>query len=57
VERRKPSRPCWRAGWRATPDREALTDGTHRLSYRELAHGIDRMAARLRALGIGPGTW
>jgi acyl-CoA synthetase (AMP-forming)/AMP-acid ligase II len=40
---------------RATPDREALTDGTHRLTYRELAHGIDRMAARLRALGIGVG--
>src|SRR5437660_7735434 len=38
---------------RATPDREALTDGTYRLSYRELAHGIDRMAARLRALGVG----
>src|SRR6478752_1046819 len=40
---------------RATPDREALTDGTHRLTYRELADGIDRMAARLRALGIGAG--
>src|SRR4030088_2539524 len=40
---------------RATPGREALTDGTRRLSYRELADGIDRMAARLRALGIGPG--
>jgi acyl-CoA synthetase (AMP-forming)/AMP-acid ligase II len=39
----------------ATPDREALTDGTHRLSYRALANGIDRMAARLRALGIGVG--
>jgi acyl-CoA synthetase (AMP-forming)/AMP-acid ligase II len=38
-----------------TPDREALTDGTRRLTYRELAHGIDRMAARLRALGIGQG--
>jgi acyl-CoA synthetase (AMP-forming)/AMP-acid ligase II len=38
-----------------TPDREALTDGTHRLTYRELVHGIDRMAARLRALGIGVG--
>jgi acyl-CoA synthetase (AMP-forming)/AMP-acid ligase II len=37
---------------RATPEREALTDGTRRLSYRELADGIDRMAARLRALGI-----
>src|SRR5262249_8586066 len=37
------------------PEREALTDGTHRLSFRELAHAIDRMAARLRALGIGEG--
>ena len=39
---------------RTTPDREAVTDGTRRLSYRELADGIDRMAARLRAIGIGP---
>jgi acyl-CoA synthetase (AMP-forming)/AMP-acid ligase II len=38
-----------------SPDREALTDGTCRVTYRELAHGIDRMAARLRALGIGQG--
>ena len=40
---------------RATPEREALTDGTRRLSYRELADCIDRMAARLRALGIAAG--
>jgi acyl-CoA synthetase (AMP-forming)/AMP-acid ligase II len=40
---------------RATPEREALTDGTRRLSYRELADGIDRMAARLRALGVAAG--
>ena len=40
---------------REAPAREALTDGTHRLSYRELADGIERMAARLRALGIGRG--
>jgi acyl-CoA synthetase (AMP-forming)/AMP-acid ligase II len=40
---------------RDTPEREALTDGSRRLSYRELAQGIDRMAARLRALGIGEG--
>jgi acyl-CoA synthetase (AMP-forming)/AMP-acid ligase II len=40
---------------RATPEREALTDGTRRVSYRELADGIDRMAARLRALGIATG--
>ena len=38
-----------------TPDREALIDGMHRLTYRGLADGIDRMAARLRALGIGAG--
>jgi acyl-CoA synthetase (AMP-forming)/AMP-acid ligase II len=44
------------ARWvRTTPDREALTDGTRRLTYRELADGIDRMAARLRALGTGKG--
>ncbi len=44
------------ARWvRAAPDREALTDGTRRVTYRELADGIERMAARLRALGIGKG--
>ena len=37
---------------RETPEREALSDGGRTLCYRELAHGIDRMAARLRALGI-----
>jgi acyl-CoA synthetase (AMP-forming)/AMP-acid ligase II len=40
---------------RTTPEREALTDGTRRLTYRELADGIDRMAARLHALGIAAG--
>jgi acyl-CoA synthetase (AMP-forming)/AMP-acid ligase II len=40
---------------REAPEREVLCDGTHRLSYRALADGIDRMAARLRALGIGAG--
>ena len=40
---------------REAPEREALTDGGRTLSYRELAHGIDRMAARLRALGIEEG--
>src|SRR5258708_34623525 len=40
---------------RETPEREALTDGSRRLSYRSLAEGIDRMAARPRALGIGHG--
>jgi fatty-acyl-CoA synthase len=39
----------------ASPEREAVSDGTRRLSYRELADGIDRMAARLAALGIGAG--
>ena len=38
---------------REAPDREALTEGAHRLTYREFAQGIDRMASRLRALGIG----
>ena len=55
VERRDVRDRARRAGRRATPDREALTDGTRRLTYRELADGIDRMAARLRALGIGAG--
>ncbi|MCC6775555.1 MAG: AMP-binding protein [Hyphomicrobiales bacterium] len=40
---------------RETPDREALVEATHRLTYRQLAEGIDRMAARLRGLGIGAG--
>ncbi len=38
-----------------TPDREAVTDGARGLSYAALAHGIDRIAARLRSLGIGEG--
>jgi len=37
------------------PDHEAITDGTRRLSYAALAQGIDRVAARLRSLGIGEG--
>ncbi len=40
---------------RETPDCEALSDRTSRLTYRELADGVDRMAARFRALGIGAG--
>jgi acyl-CoA synthetase (AMP-forming)/AMP-acid ligase II len=38
-----------------TPDREALTDDKTRITYRQLSDGIDRVAARLRALGIGEG--
>jgi non-ribosomal peptide synthetase component E (peptide arylation enzyme) len=37
------------------PDREALCDGRKRITYRQLSEGIDRVAARLRALGIGEG--
>ena len=40
---------------RTMPDREAVTDGTRRLSYLELADAIDRMAARLRTLGVAKG--
>ena len=40
---------------REMPDREALTDGKTRITYRQLSDGIDRVAARLRALGIGDG--
>jgi acyl-CoA synthetase (AMP-forming)/AMP-acid ligase II len=39
----------------ATPEREAIVDGTRRLTYLALADGIDRVAARLRTLGIGEG--
>lgn len=38
-----------------TPDREVLFDGTRRISFRELADGVDRIAARLRALGVNAG--
>jgi non-ribosomal peptide synthetase component E (peptide arylation enzyme) len=38
-----------------TPDREALYDGTNRQTYRKLAQGVDRMAARLRSLGVNAG--
>jgi len=40
---------------REMPDREALTDGKTRVTYRQLSEGIDRVAARLRTLGIGEG--
>lgn len=37
------------------PDKVAITDGTRRVTYRELLDVVDRMAARFRALGIGEG--
>jgi acyl-CoA synthetase (AMP-forming)/AMP-acid ligase II len=37
------------------PDREAVSDGRTRITYRQLSEGIDRVAARLHALGIGEG--
>ncbi|MGE0723721.1 MAG: AMP-binding protein [Alphaproteobacteria bacterium] len=40
---------------KAHPDKIAVVDGERHVSYRALAHGIDRMAARLRALGIEAG--
>jgi amino acid adenylation domain-containing protein len=36
------------------PDAIAVTDGTRRLSYRELDHLAERAAARLRHVGVGP---
>jgi acyl-CoA synthetase (AMP-forming)/AMP-acid ligase II len=37
------------------PDREALYDRRRRVSYRQLAEMIDRVAAKLQSLGIGRG--
>lgn len=37
-----------------TPDADAVACGGERLSYRELNNRADRLANRLRALGVGP---
>jgi acyl-CoA synthetase (AMP-forming)/AMP-acid ligase II len=39
----------------AHPRREALADHRHRVSYGELRERVDRMAAGLQQMGIGPG--
>ncbi|WP_328872929.1 amino acid adenylation domain-containing protein [Streptomyces sp. NBC_00287] len=39
---------------RATPDAVAVVDGNERVSYRELDRRAGIIAARLRALGVGP---
>src|SRR2546428_9134116 len=39
----------------AHPEREALVDRRHRVTYAELAARVDRVAAKLGALGIGQG--
>ena len=38
---------------RATPQAVAVTDGSHEISYAELEARANRLAHRLRALGIG----
>ena len=39
----------------AHPDREAIVDHRHRVTYGELLERVDRTAAGLQRLGIGPG--
>jgi acyl-CoA synthetase (AMP-forming)/AMP-acid ligase II len=39
----------------AHPDREALVDHRHRVSYGELLDRVERTAAALQSLGLGPG--
>src|SRR6266550_7918661 len=39
----------------AHPDREALVDHRHRVTYGELLARVDRTAAALQRLGLGPG--
>ncbi|MFT3975781.1 MAG: AMP-binding protein [Sphingomonas bacterium] len=38
-----------------SPDKEVLFDGVTRLTYRQLSEAIDRVAAGLRAAGLGAG--
>ncbi|GGU87869.1 hypothetical protein GCM10010260_21800 [Streptomyces filipinensis] len=40
----------------ARPDATALVHGTQRLSYRHLLERADALAARMRAVGVGPGS-
>ena len=42
-------------GAAAHPDREALVDHRHRVTYGELLARVDRTAAALQSLGLGPG--
>ncbi|MGW2295597.1 amino acid adenylation domain-containing protein [Streptomyces violaceorubidus] len=46
---------AFRAVAAASPDAEALSDGTNRLTYRELDERSDRLAAGLRARGVRDG--
>ncbi len=39
----------------ATPDREAIVDRRHRVTYGELKRRVDRLAAWFASLGLGPG--
>lgn len=38
----------------ATPDAEAVVEGRRRWTYAELEHDVDRLAAYMRARGVGP---
>ncbi|HEU5023982.1 MAG TPA: AMP-binding protein, partial [Spirillospora sp.] len=42
---------------RSAPGAAAVAEGTRTLSYAELSDRADRLAARLRALGAGPGAF
>jgi non-ribosomal peptide synthetase component E (peptide arylation enzyme) len=39
----------------AHPDREAIVDRRHRVTYGELLTRVERTAAALQSLGLGPG--